>query len=166
MPSIVPTLEWLEALGWTTSIRESIWGYPIIETAHVASIVVFAGLIIMMDLRFVGLAFRSEPLVQFQRRLFPWQMVGFIPSMATGLLVFCVDPLRYYGNVLFRVKLALLVFAGLNALAFHLKIHRMAGQWDEDPQVRATAWRAGVLSLLLWSSTIVSGRLVAYNWFS
>ena len=100
MPSIVPTLEWLEGLAWTTAIRESIWGYPIIETAHVASVVAFAGLVFMMDLRLVGIAFTKEPLMQFQRRLFPWQMVGFVPSMATGLLVFTVDPLRYYGNVL------------------------------------------------------------------
>ncbi len=57
MPSIVPALEWLEGLAWTTAIRESTWGYPMIETAHVASIVVFAGLVIMMDLRLVGVAF-------------------------------------------------------------------------------------------------------------
>src|SRR5688572_6114831 len=34
MPSIIPALEWLEGLAWTTAIRESPWGYPIIETAH------------------------------------------------------------------------------------------------------------------------------------
>ena len=38
MLSIVPALEWLEGLAWTTAIRESLWG-PIIQTAHVASIV-------------------------------------------------------------------------------------------------------------------------------
>jgi hypothetical protein len=30
----------------------------------------------------------------------------------------------------------------------------------------ATARLAGVVSLVLWSATIVSGRLIAYNWFS
>jgi hypothetical protein len=165
MPSLTPTLEWLEGLAWTTAIRESIWGYPIVETAHVASVVVFAGLIIMMDLRLVGLAFTKEPLMQFQRRLFPWQMAGFVPSMATGILVFTVDPLRYYGNVLFRVKLVMLTLAGLNAIVFHLKTSRTVGPWDENPLGIARARRAGVLSLLLWAATMVSGRLVAYNWF-
>jgi hypothetical protein len=165
MPSIVPALEWLEGLAWTTAIRESVWGYPMIETAHVASIVAFAGLVIMMDLRLVGLAFTHAPLAQIQRRLFPWQIAGLVPSTATGLLLCCIDPMRYYGNVFFRVKLVLLALAGLNALAFHLKTYRRAERWDEDPQATATARLAGAVSLLLWSATIVSGRLIAYNWF-
>ena len=42
---------------------------------------------------------------------------------------------------------------------------RMAERWDEDPHVTATARRAGAVSLVLWSATIISGRLIAYNWF-
>ena len=166
MPSIVAALEWLEGLAWTTAIRESAWGYPILETAHVASIVAFAGLVIMMDLRLVGVAFMNVPMTQIQRRLFPWQMAGLVPSMITGLLLCVVDPLRYYGNVFFRIKLALLALAGLNALTFHLATHRTAARWDEDSQGTATARRAGAISLLLWTAIIVSGRLIAYNWFA
>ena len=165
MPSIVPTLEWLEGLAWTTAIRESAWGYPIIETAHVASIVAFAGLVMMMDLRFVGVAFRHAPLAQMQRRLFPWQMAGLAPSTATGLLLCVIDPLRYYSNVFFLLKLLLLALAGLNAGAFHLMTYRKDA-WDEDPEVIATARRSGAISLVLWSAIIVSGRFVAFNWFN
>jgi hypothetical protein len=165
MPSIVPTFAWLEGLAWTTALRESPFGYPLIETSHVACIVVFAGLVIMMDLRLVGLAFTHAPLAQIQRRLFPWQMASFIPSTATGILLFCVDPLRYYRNVFFLAKLVFLVLAGLNALAFHLKTYRRAEGWDEDPQVVATAQLTGAASLLIWSLTIVSSRLIPNNWF-
>jgi hypothetical protein len=165
MPVIVPTFAWLEGLAWTTALRESPFGYPLIETSHVASIVAFAGLVIMMDLRLVNLAFTSAPLAQFQRRLFPWQMASFVPSTATGILLFCVDPLRYYRNVFFLAKLAFLALAGLNALAFHLKTYRRAEGWDEDQQVIATARLAGAASLLLWSLTIVSSRLIPNNWF-
>jgi len=165
MPSIVPTFTWLEGLAWTTALRESPFGYPLIETSHVACIVVFAGLVIMMDLRLVGLAFTHAPPAQIQRRLFPWQMGTFVPSTATGILLFCVDPLRYYRNVFFLAKLVLLALAGLNALAFHLKTYRRAEGWDEDPQVTATARLTGAASLLLWSLTIVSSRLIPNNWF-
>ena len=165
MPSIVSTFAWLEGLAWTTALRESPFGYPLIETSHVACIVVFAGLVIMMDLRLVGLAFTNAPLAQIQRRLFPWQMATFVPSTATGILLFCVDPLRYYRNVFFLAKLVLLALAGLNALAFHLKTYRRAEGWDEDPQVTAIARLTGAASLLLWSLTIVSSRLIPNNWF-
>jgi hypothetical protein len=112
MPSIVPALEWLEGLAWTTAVRESAWGYPILETAHVVSIVAFAGLVIMMDLRLVGWAFTNAPMTQIQRRLFPWQMAGLVPSTATGLILCFIDPLRYYRNVFFWVKLALFSWQG------------------------------------------------------
>jgi len=166
MPSVIPALEWLQGLPWTTAIRESAWGYPIIETAHVASIVFFAGLVIVMDLRLVGVAFTQAPLTQIQRRLFPWQMAGFVPSMLTGLLLCCIDPLRYYGNVFFWVKLGLLAVAGINALAFHLTTYRTVVRWDEDPRAPGMVRLAGAVSLLLWSAVIVSGRLIASNWFN
>jgi hypothetical protein len=165
MPAIVPAFAWLEGLSWTTALRESPYGYPLIETSHVATIVAFAGLVIMMDLRLVNLAFTSAPLAQFQRRLFPWQMASFVPSTATGILLFCVDPLRYYRNVLFLAKLVFLALAGLNALAFHFKTYRRAEGWDEDPEIIATARLAGAASLLLWSLTIISSRLIPNNWF-
>jgi hypothetical protein len=165
MASIVRTFTWLEGLTWTTALRESPYGYPLIETAHVASIVVFAGLVIMMDLRLVGVAFTDAPLAHIQRRLFRWQLATFVPSMATGILLFCVDPLRYYLNVLFLAKLVFLALAGLNALAFHLKTYRRAEGWDEDPQVISMARLAGAASLLFWSLTIVTGRLIPNNWF-
>ena len=165
MITIVPALEWLEGLAWTTAIRESIGG-PIIQTAHVASIVFFAGLVIVMDLRLLGLSFTDTPAAHLQRRLFPWQMAGLVPSTATGILLCLIDPLRYYGNVLFRVKLALLAVAGVNALAFHLTTSRMGERWHEDSNTAAPARLAGAVSLLLWFTIIVTGRLVAYNWFS
>jgi uncharacterized protein DUF6644 len=166
MPSIIPALQWLEGLAWTTAIRESNWGHPIIETAHVAATVFFAGLVIIMDLRLVGLAFTDAPLTQIQRRLFPWQMAGFVPSIVTGLILFCADPLRYYVNTLFWVKLALLVLAGVNAIAFHLKTYRTADRWDEDPNGATAAHRAGAISLALWSGVIVAGRLIPNDWFN
>ena len=165
MNSLVRAFAWLEGLAWTTALRESPFGYPLIETSHVASIVVFAGLVIMMDLRLVGLAFTHAPLAQIQRRLFPWQMASFVPSTASGILLFCVDPLRYYRNVFFLAKLVFLALAGLNALAFHLKTYRKAEGWDEDPKVIATARLAGAASLVFWSLTIISSRLIPNNWF-
>jgi len=166
MSSIHAALEWLAALGWTTQLRESTTGAAMLQTAHVASTVVFAGLVIMMDLRLVGLAFTNAPSAQIQRRLFPWQMAGFVPSIVTGLILFCADPLRYYTNTLFWVKIALLVLAGVNAIGFHATTYHTADRWDEDPKGTTTARLTGAISLLLWSAIIVAGRLIPNDWFS
>ena len=166
MTSIVPALEWLEGLAWTTTVRESLWGYPYLETAHAVSIILFAGLVVVMDLRLVGVAFARAPFTQIQRRLFPWQMTGLALSSVTGVLLFCVDPLRYYGNIFFRVKLVLLAVAGINAVWFHLSTYKRVERWDEARRIPMPARLAGAASLLLWAVIIVSGRLIAYNWFN
>mgnify|MGYP003694504903 CR=1 FL=1 len=60
----------------------------------------------------------------------------------------------------------MMVVAGLNALAFHygaLPFHRIVGFAAVKTPFGAKV--AGVLSLALWTGVILSGRLIAYNWF-
>ena len=92
--SIRSWFEWVDALPTSIAIRESIYGYPALLTAHVVAMCLFAGLIIMMDLRLVGIAYRQTPVSQIQRRLFPWQMFGMAISAITGSLLFYGQPLR------------------------------------------------------------------------
>ena len=164
----MPTLplawfEWMEAsLPGGAFIRDSIWGYSLLLTAHVIAMCLFFGLIAMMDLRLAGLGNFRTPPAEIQKRLFPWQMLGFALSVITGVLIFWSTPLKYYGKGWFWTKLVLMGLAGLNAGLIHLVTHRggEAG-WDSKG-----ARFAGVMSLLLWSAVLVSGRLVAYEWWT
>jgi hypothetical protein len=165
MENLMPWIQWLEDLPWTTSWRESAWGYPGVETAHVVSIIMFSGFVVMMDLRLVGLAFRQTPFSYIQSRLFTWQMVGMALSTVTGMMLLVIDPIRFYNNIFFWIKVAMLGVAGVNAIAFHLTTYKSVAAWDREPRAPLSARMAGMASLALWSAIIVSGRLIAYNWF-
>jgi len=80
-------------------------------------------------------------------------------------VLFYAIPLRTYYNVFFRVKVLLLILAGLNAFAFHNGIYRNIATWDTDGPAPRAARRAGMVSLVLWAAIVFSGRLIAYNWF-
>jgi hypothetical protein len=164
-PFLLPWFEALQAWSWGTQVRESTLGYPVVETAHVFSIVLFAGFVVMMDLRLVGLAFRDTRFSYLQARLFPWQMVGMALSAVTGGLLFTIDPMRFYDNIFFWFKVALLAFAGINAVLFHMTTYRSVAGWDTSAAVPYRARIAGAASLALWACVIVTGRLIAYNWF-
>jgi hypothetical protein len=166
MDTLMPWIQWLQDLPWTTALRESAWGYPALETSHVVSIAMFAGFVVMMDLRLVGLAFRDAPFSYVQSRLFPWQMVGMAFSSSTGLMLLVIDPIRFYNNIFFWLKVAMLVIAGVNAVAFHLTTYKSVAAWDRDARTPFPARVAGAASLALWAGIIVSGRLIAYNWFN
>lgn len=158
-------LEWLGQTAWSVALLESIYAWAVLESAHVLSLALFVGTAVMMDLRLVGVAFRGVPASAFTGRLLPWTRVGFALMVATGLLLFYAAPLRYYHNLFFRVKLGLLLVAGLNVWLFHTRIHRSIGEWDDAFTPPRAARIAGIVSLVVWTGVVFSGRLVAYNWF-
>jgi succinate dehydrogenase/fumarate reductase cytochrome b subunit len=155
--------EWMDALPSSIAMRESVYGYPYLLTAHAISMALFAGLIVMMDLRLVGFAYRRTPLSQVQRQLFPWQMVTMVASSITGALLFYSQPMRYYGKVFFWLKMALMLFAGINALWFHFTTYRTVAAWDERPKAPFGARLAGALSIVLWAGVVIFGRITAYD---
>jgi hypothetical protein len=146
------------------ALRESQYVWSLFEVAHVVCMCLFAGLVIMMDLRLLGIGNMQTPFSQLQKRLFPWQMLGMTLSAITGLILVYGDPMRFYSNIFFWMKMSLMVIAGLNALAFHFIEYFNVDNWDNKvPPYGAKL--AGALGLGLWAFVIVSGRLIPYNWF-
>lgn len=156
--------EWVDTFPTSIALRESLNGYSWLLTAHVVGMAMFAGLVIMMDLRLAGWGNTRTPLTQIQKRLFPWQVFGMAVSAITGALLVYSQPMRYYPKVFFWIKVALMVLAGLNAMWFHFTTYNSVAEWDADPQPPKAARLAGIFSLLLWGGTIIFGRFTAYNW--
>jgi len=157
--------KWLEATGGSIALRESILVYPLVETTHVLSLTIFFGLIALMDLRLIGVGLRGVPVSQIVSRLQPIGVGGFVVMVISGLLLFYSGPMRAYQNVFFRVKLLLIVLAGLNAMLFHWTVFRQIDHWDNDEKPPGRARMAGALSLVFWSGVIICGRMQAYKWF-
>ena len=157
--------EWVDAFPSSIAMRESLYAFPVLLTIHVISLAMFAGLVVMMDLRLLGVAYRGTPFSEVQARLFPWQMVGMVVTSLAGLLLFYAQPMRYFGRVLYWIKMALMVLAGVNALLFHLTTYRSVAKWDTaGPPLGAKV--AGGLSLALWAGIVAFGRLTAYDWWT
>jgi hypothetical protein len=157
--------EYVNEFPTSVGIRESIYFYPALLTTHVIGMCVFAGLVIMMDLRLLGVGSSKTPMSQVQARLFPWQMFGMTISALTGLLLVYAQPMRFYPNVFFWIKAVMMTLAGVNALAFHLGTYRTIATWDTAATTPLGARLSGAFSLALWSLVVMSGRLIAYNWF-
>jgi hypothetical protein len=119
----------------------------------------------MLDLRLLGVRFRTLPVTDFLDRILPWVFGGFAIMVATGLLLFYANPVKTWLNIFFRLKVCFLLLAGLNALIFHQTIGRSVGKWDLYPVPPFRARLAGAISLTLWAAIVISGRLIAYNWF-
>jgi hypothetical protein len=157
--------EWLAGTAGSIALHESLYAYPLVESVHVLTLCLFVGLAAVLDLRLMGVTLRRVPVSEVARRLLPWMGIGFFIMVVTGALLFYAIPVRSYHSVWFRFKLILLVLAGLNAWVFHSRVWRHVADWDLDPRPPRAARVAGTVSLALWAGIIVSGRMIAYNWF-
>ena len=166
MSTLLSFCQWLAETPFSTGIRESTYIYPIIESVHVLSLCIFVGLLLLWDLRLIGAILRRVAVSEVWGRLIPWITLGAVLMVISGLLLFASDPVRFFGNVFFRVKAFGLFLALLNAMAFHLGIERKLVDWDTAAVTPRAAKFAGGISIFLWAVIVVTGRFVAYNWFS
>jgi hypothetical protein len=102
------------------------------------------------------------PIGTMARALLPVAIAGLGLAVIAGLALFSVRAVKYAGTELFQVKMALLACAVTNALLL-----KYAAQWEAQqtktevappPRLRL----AGALSIVLWLSVIVSGRMLAF----
>jgi hypothetical protein len=162
MHFIVAICVWLEQTSVGTSIRESLWLFPVIETVHIFGIILLVGATSILDLRLMGLTFRDEPVSKLVKRFIPWAWAGFVIQVVTGLLLFSSEATKMYGNLGFDIKMLLIAVAGLNAFVFHEMAYRSVGKWDNDPVAPIAARAAGLISILLWFGIVAAGRWIAY----
>jgi Family of unknown function (DUF6644) len=151
--------------SWSTGLHESRYAYDLIESVHVWALCLFFGLAVMFDFRLLGWTMKNVPVSEVARRLLPWTAVGFGVMVISGTLLFSAIPLRSYQNIFFRAKMTMLLLAGLNVWIFHSGVYRRVTTWDVDSVTPKAARVAGALSLILWVCIVLSGRMIAYNWF-
>lgn len=163
--SLLPFCQWLAQTPGSVALRESLYLYPLVESAHVLTLCLFLGTVIMFDLRLLGLTLTDVPVTEIRKSLGPWMAGGFVVMATTGAILFSAIPVRSYQSLWFRLKVIALVLAGLNALLFHSGIDRRVAEWDRERVPPPAARRAAATSLLLWAVIVVAGRMIAYKWF-
>ena len=162
MPVLLRFCQWVYNTDFATSIRESQYAFPIIESIHTLGITVVVGTVAILDLRLLGLVMKREPVSHIARQTLTWTWAGFAVMFTTGMLLSISEAATNYYNLAFRIKLLLLVLVGINPLIFHLTVYRSVNTWDVAPVTPARARAAAACSLILWTGIIVSGRMIAY----
>lgn len=161
-----PILGALEGSTVAQAIRGALWVYPAIEIVHIAGFVILVGAAFIVDLRLLGRLpdLPLERAIDTLTRWARWSLVLVVPS---GVLLFMVEASSLAVNPSFRLKMLLMLAAGVNAWVFHrftLPPGGPAGHpaWTGPGPLPWPARLAAVNSMLLWLSVIATGRLIAY----
>ena len=154
---------WLQQTTFATTITESIWLFPLIEGSHILALPVSVGMILIFDLRLLGLAFSGEAASKIMPELLRWSKIGFGAMILTGSILFLTQAEKAYSNAFFRTKMILLLILGINAAAYQLLFYPKMAQWESARRTPVGAKFCAALSLILWLGVIICGRTMAYE---
>jgi hypothetical protein len=134
-------------------ILSSSFAYPALESAHIVGIALLVGSLIVFEMRIFGAGTALDPQA-LARLALPVTLAGFGLAAGSGGLMFASQADEMLANRAFLLKMGLVLMAGVNALAFHLR----GGLARRD----ALASAQTALSLGLWLAVIICGRWIAY----
>lgn len=152
----------LEDQDFAQAIAVSTWLFPALEVAHVLAITLVVGSIAMLDLRLLGVSRRDQGIMELTAETLPWTWTAFGIAVITGALMFSSAATKYFFNIPFRIKMVLVLLAGVNMAIFHFTAYRRAHQWNHALPAPPAARVAGALSLIFWVGVVVFGRWVGF----
>lgn len=134
------------------------WG--VVESVHFIGLTLLLGSIAAWDLRLVGVM-RDVPVAAFHC-LVPVAVFGFGINITSGSLFLMTDPDQYVYNSAFHLKMFCVALAGVNVLVFYLTMFRHVKSLGPGAQLPPLARVSGAVSLLLWITVIVCGRMITF----
>src|SRR5688572_31077516 len=158
-PAIIQTIEFSAFGEW---MRSNVLAMPWVNAGHVLCIALVFGTILVVDLRLLGLFDRHRAVMRVSQEMLRVTWVAFIGAVLTGALYFAANATTYWFNTAFRFKMLAIVLAGVNMVAFQFITYRGVATWDRGAPPGA-ARVAGAVSLLLWTSVIVLGRVIGFT---
>ena len=145
--------DWMQALPVSQAIGSSIWIFPLVQAIHLVFLALFAGAILIVDLRLLGLGMRMQPVSQVARDARPWLIGGFLGMLATGLPQLMQNASREYFSEFFWYKMYLIAIG----LILIVTIRRKLTQVDEPS---AGGKVVALASIAIWGAVVVNARLI------
>ncbi len=155
---LLPLFEWCEASWLGQLVRTSTWLFPVIEAVHLLGLSLLGGVVLVVDLRLLGVMLREQPVSTLGRGLQPWLNRGVALMLSTGFLLFISEAVKCYHNPAFRVKMATLPLA----LAFMYFVRRPAVLREKPPGEWSGRALAAV-SIMLWFTVAAAGRWIGLS---
>ena len=160
--SVLTFAQWVQFTGLATAIREKYLPYPVILSLHLSFIALSAGMILVTDLRLLGVAMRRRPVADIVNQLRWPKRIGFLAIATCGLLLASSKAEEYYYNAFFWTKMSLLALIAVHGLYFRRDVYRKAAEMDQAGRTSNKAKLAAALSLILWIGVACAGRGIGY----
>ena len=140
--SFLPFFEWCGRTWLGTTVRDTVWAFPVIETFHLLALAVLLGTVLIVNLSAFGVGPRDS-----SRELEPWMLTSLAVSILSGIPMAMSEPMKCFESWSFPIKMILLVVA----ILWHFTVQR---RWNS----KLTAG----FSILLWTGIGIAGKGIPY----
>jgi len=142
------------------------WVWPFCETLHFVGMCVLLGTVGVVDLRILGVA-KGIP-IHMLEKFIPLGVIAFIVNAITGFIFIAGNPvggpMEYLMNLSLRIKMAIVLIAGINLLIFYATgIEKKVAGVPADGNAPGSAKAVAAVSIFAWIMVIVMGRFIMYN---
>ena len=152
----------LQSIGFLSDFSESVLAYPIVLSLHLTCIALFGGMILMTNLRLLGVTFKSVTITEMVTSLRWWKRGGVVVMICTGSLLAASEAEKYAPNPYFLTKMIVLGLIGVHGLIFRPLVYTRTQELDRSPVIPTVVKVAAILSITLWTTMFTMGRLIAY----
>jgi hypothetical protein len=153
--SFLPFFQWAGNTWLGTTVRDTVWAFPVIETFHLLALAILLGSVLIVNLRAFGVGNqRAEMAVQLE----PWIVISIAVLVLSGIPMAMSEPMKCFESYSFPIKMMLLFVA----IFWHFTLQR---RWTQPDAAHANPLRsklAAGLSILLWASIGIAGKGIPY----
>jgi hypothetical protein len=100
-----PYFEWCGNTWLGSSVRDTVWAFPLIETFHLLALAVLLGTVLIVNLRVFGLGERYVSVPQIARQLEPWMLAAVGVLIASGIPMALSEPIKCFESYSFPIKM-------------------------------------------------------------
>jgi hypothetical protein len=149
--------KWMGELAFSKALGASVWQFALVQAVHLVFLAVFAGAILMVDLRLMGRTLMDRPVSQVARDAQPWMIFGFLGLLITGVPQMMQNALREYYSIFFWIKMGFMALA----LIFTFTLRRQVTLSSQaGAAVTFQTKVVGLVSILLWAMVAIPARLI------
>ena len=154
-------IHWISNTALSQAIQNYEWVIPTVQSIHILSVAVMLSSVAMVVLRLMGWAGMRNSVPDTARRYVPWMWSALIVLAITGTLLVIGEPRRELTNIMFQIKMVLILCAIAVIAIFQSSTRRHPEFWADETGTGKFKLMA-VSTLILFFAIAVAGRWIAY----
>ena len=156
---VLEAMEWMEGTRLSLLFGSAVWYSPLIQVAHLVAVAVFAGALLVVDLRLLGTGLTQTPVKTVAEDAQPWLMGGLIALTVTGLPSLFQLAIKQYYSPFWWWKMEMLALG----LIFIFTVRRKVLQTDEADLGSFWPKIVGLVSMALFLGVTIGARLIGLS---